>query len=147
MKTYKAEITAWDITFAVKKASRFCMIAEALRRTYPALARIEVDTATIVFTDRDCDTRYTFLTPPDAQMAILDFDHGNEVKPFILDLRKPVVERRQRAAMLPSGKPRKKVVGRRGNTLRRTLEMKQAIGRMRGFGLKMIGKGLGEKKV
>jgi hypothetical protein len=146
MKTYRTEITAWDITFAVKKSSRFCMIAESLRRTYPFLARIEVDITSIVFTDRQRKARLTFLTPPQAQMAILGFDEGNEVKPFVLDLRKPLVERRQRESVLAGGTTRKKVVGRRGSTLRRSLAMKKAIGGVRTFGSKTIGKGLGEKR-
>jgi hypothetical protein len=146
LKTYKIPVTAWDITFAEQKKSRFCMVAEALKRVYPSVRNVQIDTATVTFTDRELGKRLQFLTPPAVQMAILDFDDGNRVKPFIVDLSKPVVERALRSAKQANGKPRLKARGRRGVNLRKSLAVRKATGEDRFFGLRVIGKGLGEKK-
>ncbi len=145
-KTYKIPVTSWDVAFAERKQSRFCMIAEALKRVYPSVRNVQIDTATVTFTDRERSERLQFLTPPTAQQAILDFDDGNHIEAFTVDLRNPIVVRTLRPVKRANGKSYMKVKGRRGVNLRKSLMVRRATGEDRFFGLKVIGKGLGEKK-
>ncbi len=139
MKHYKVPITVWDVTFAEKKKSRFCMIAEAIKRVHPSIHHVQVDTATITFTDSATGKRLQYLTPPAAQMAIIQFDDGDNVEPFTLDLKNPIVERSQRVVTRAEGKTARMVRGKKGVNRRKSLGIRKATGEDRFFGLKRIG--------
>jgi hypothetical protein len=61
---------------ALASNSGGCLIADAIKEQYPAFIRVSVDMATIAFTDPERGVRYTYLTPPAAQHALLAFDQG-----------------------------------------------------------------------
>lgn len=63
---------------AVQSKSGSCLVADAMKSDYPNLSRVSVDMATIRATDSKRGVRYVWLTPPDAQMALLAFDQGWE---------------------------------------------------------------------
>lgn len=61
---------------AVQSNSGGCLIADAIKAQYPDLTNVSVDMATIRATDRKRGERFTYLTPADAQQALLWFDQG-----------------------------------------------------------------------
>lgn len=61
------------------------MIAEAVKAK--GFKNVSVDIQTIRFTDHEARERYIYLTPPKAQLAILQFDEGVKPKPFRFWLR------------------------------------------------------------
>jgi hypothetical protein len=71
---------------AMPHDSGHCMIADAVSE-HKFAKNVSVDLATIRFTDRKSGLRYAYLTPPVAQMALLNFDQGIETKPFKFQLR------------------------------------------------------------
>lgn len=81
------EVTADDIKLAKPKDSGHCMIADALGRQRPDTRHRSVDLATIRWSDPRLGKRYVALTPPVAQRALLDFDHGRRVAPFTFRIR------------------------------------------------------------
>jgi hypothetical protein len=72
------EITISDEELQTARSSNSggCLIADALKRSYPHLTHISVDMATIRVTDRDRGARFIYLTPADAQHVLLAFDQG-----------------------------------------------------------------------
>jgi hypothetical protein len=70
------EISAEQHEHAIRSNSGACLIADAIKRTYPNLSGVTVDVATIRATDRENGVRYTYLTPPAAQHVLLAFDQG-----------------------------------------------------------------------
>jgi hypothetical protein len=70
------------IESALPENSAHCMIAEGVKAAYPKARRVSVDLATIRFTDPATNTRFIYLTPRPAQLALLDFDHGDHPEPF-----------------------------------------------------------------
>lgn len=74
--TLKLEITKENYDEAVKASSGGCLVADAIKRQYPHLSRIEVDTATIRVTDKKRAERYVYLTPRTTGEYLLAFDQG-----------------------------------------------------------------------
>jgi len=64
----------WDQ--GVKSNSGACLIADALKDTYPHLSNVRVDMATVRCTDLKKGLRYIYLTTSDAQHLLLSFDQG-----------------------------------------------------------------------
>jgi hypothetical protein len=78
-------ITQKEIDTAVKGNSSHCMLADAIKRSLGG-KNVSVDLQTIRWSDPKKRERYIFLTPPQAQRAILQFDEGIAPKPFRLKL-------------------------------------------------------------
>jgi hypothetical protein len=70
------EITPQTWDRAKQASSGGCLIADALKKKYPNLSSVQVDVATITASDRGRGERYTWLTPPSAQVLLLAFDQG-----------------------------------------------------------------------
>ena len=110
------EITQELIERAVPKDSNHCMIAEAVRRAYPAARAISVDLATVRFTDPKKTLRFTYLTPRIVQAALINFDQERKPEPFSFVLRKAAQItissgprfRKARSEKLKAASPRKK---------------------------------------
>jgi hypothetical protein len=81
------EITDEILQRACRRDSKKCMIVEAIRKQIPNAANISVDLQSIRWSDRKAGLRYTYMTPPQAQDALLRFDNGAEVKPFSFKTR------------------------------------------------------------
>ncbi len=91
------------ITASMQRDSSHCMIADAIRAHIPDAAGVMVDLQTIRFTDTKKGLRYTWLTPPMAQKALINFDQGLPVDPFEFSSPKPV-QVREAAKKTPSRK-------------------------------------------
>lgn len=76
------DITQHIIDAAVPKDSGHCMVADALKAALPEATSISVDLQTIRFSDPARGLRYIYLTPPDAQEALIMFDEGHKPSPF-----------------------------------------------------------------
>jgi hypothetical protein len=87
----KLVITQELIDTSIRASSGHCMIADAVRDAVPAARNISVDLQTIRWTDPDRGVRYVYLTPPQAQLALVDFDEGNPVHPFYVTVRNAYV--------------------------------------------------------
>jgi len=92
MKTPRAprvsvEITEQVIAESKLRDSSHCMIAEAVRASYPDAQRVAVDLQTIRFTDPKRGLRFTYLTPRVGQIALIQFDQGVHPEPFSMQLR------------------------------------------------------------
>lgn len=77
-------VTPEQYESAKRSHSGACLIADAIKRDYPAYANVKVDMATIAFSDRAAGKRYTYITPERAQLALLYFDQGWQ-KPTAVD--------------------------------------------------------------
>jgi hypothetical protein len=87
------EVTEDIITNATQGDSSHCMIADAIAAQIPGAKNVSVDLATIRWSDRKKGERYVFLTPPDAQDALVRFDQGQPVEPIAFRLRAAQVTR------------------------------------------------------
>ena len=76
---------------SLERDSSHCMIAEAIRRTFPKVRRVSVDLQTIRFSDYAARKRYVYLTPRAAQMALVQFDQGSKPMPFAFRLSQPTI--------------------------------------------------------
>jgi hypothetical protein len=85
------EVTERDIERAHKNDSYRCIVAQAIARTVPDAARIEVDTQAIRFTTEG--ERRVYLTPYAVQGYVIAFDAGEPIEPFSFQLRNPVRSR------------------------------------------------------
>jgi hypothetical protein len=85
--TPRIEITQDIINGSCQKNARHCMIAQAIKKRFPQAVNVVVDLATIRWSDRQKRLRYTFLTPPKGQEALVRFDMGTWIEPFSLSLR------------------------------------------------------------
>jgi hypothetical protein len=85
--------TKADITKAVANDSTHCWIAEAIKREVPTASHVAVDLSTIRFTNPERDLRYVYLTPYQAQLALLAFDEGTPPEPFTFILKNAHVTR------------------------------------------------------
>ncbi len=81
------DITTDIIETSTVADSSHCMIAEAIRASYPNLSFISVDLQTIRASDQTAGFRYIYLTPRQAQIAIVKFDSGIKPKPFKFKLQ------------------------------------------------------------
>jgi hypothetical protein len=77
------------ITEAMPANSSKCMIAEAIKDGWPGAHHVNVDLATIRFTDGKGNRR-TYLTPGKCQIALVEFDAGIEQEEFSFSLHRPV---------------------------------------------------------
>lgn len=89
------EVTQNDIDSACKKDKKGCMIALALKRKLTAMKidyahTVEVDLASLRFTDLVNKTRYTFLQTPFGQAQLARFDRGDIIKPFEIKVSRPI---------------------------------------------------------
>jgi hypothetical protein len=75
-------VSKTDISDSVPKNSERCMIASALHRSIPNARYVSVDVASVRYSDVQTGRRHIFLTPPNAQRALLQFDKGEKVEPF-----------------------------------------------------------------
>lgn len=82
MKQLKVRVTSSNINYAKKGDSRRCMIANALQEVIPNAKFIIVDAQSIRYTDPKTHMRHVYLTPANAQRALIAFDKGATVKPF-----------------------------------------------------------------
>ena len=80
-------VTKEVIEQSEERDSSHCMIAEALRKALPEARNISVDLATIRFSDPEKRLRYIYLTPRQAQVALVLFDQGKHNDPFTIFLR------------------------------------------------------------
>ncbi len=86
----KIQVTQAIIDRAEAKDSNHCMIADAIKAARPDVKTVSVDMATIRFTDPIKRQRYVYLTPPRAQLALIEFDQGEHAEAFEVQLRTPV---------------------------------------------------------
>jgi hypothetical protein len=81
--TIHVEVTDVDIAAGSPGDSGACPIALALRRTYPSLMSVEVDT----YVQLETDINYwQYELPTDAVQFILAFDACQFVEPFAFDM-------------------------------------------------------------
>lgn len=76
------EVTKEIIEGSEQRSSSHCMLAEAVRRTYPGATSISVDLQTIRFSDSKKGYRFVYLTPRKCQVALVMFDRGLHSEPF-----------------------------------------------------------------
>lgn len=81
---FRREITVTQehIDAAMPLDSHACMIAEAIKAALPEAKNVQVDIATLRWTDTIKHRRIICLTPREAQHGLVCFDRGIEVKPF-----------------------------------------------------------------
>jgi len=82
LKTLQLNVTQKQIDEAMKRDSKHCIVADAVKAKWPQAQYVHADISTIRFTVGE--RRYWFVTPPKAQLAIQQFDAGLKVKPFTL---------------------------------------------------------------
>lgn len=88
----KFEITSENYETAVQASSGGCLFADAIKRRYPHLSKIEVDAATTRVTDRKRGERYVYLTPRAIGEFLCAFDQGwrEESLPKTFIIKQPV---------------------------------------------------------
>jgi hypothetical protein len=91
------------IDHSMRRDSAHCMISEALRQLLPTATGLSVDLATIRLTDPAKKLRYVYLTPRQAQIALIDYDRGINPKPFAFRLHRAVQVTRGRAVAVAAG--------------------------------------------
>jgi hypothetical protein len=82
-------VTTKQIEAALPADSAHCMIADAIKIAVPRAKAVNVDLASIRWTDPVENKRFLYLTPPSVQFALLQFDNGVKPKPFRFVLRAP----------------------------------------------------------
>jgi hypothetical protein len=88
----KISVSKKHIENGVIKDSHHCMIADAIKERHPKAQYVLVDLQSIRWSDPDKGERYTYLTPPLAQSALLRFDQGDKaIDPFAFTLKQPTV--------------------------------------------------------
>jgi hypothetical protein len=75
-------ISAETIRNSTMRESSHCMIAEAIKAQVPNTQNVTVDLSSIRWTDPKAGLRYVYLTPRNAQVALMYFDIGVEPRPF-----------------------------------------------------------------
>lgn len=78
----KIDVTPEIVQRSTTADSRKCMIAEAVKTSFPNARSVSVDLQTIRFTDPSTHLRFIYLTPRVAQHQLLNFDQGFPVTPF-----------------------------------------------------------------
>lgn len=89
--TKQIRVKEKHIQQAVKRDSRHCMIADAIKAQIPDAKYILVDVQSIRWSDLKKGERYQYFTPTQAQQAILKFDQGKPVEPFTFQLIRGIV--------------------------------------------------------
>lgn len=119
MKKITVNVTKNEIDNAVRSDSHHCMIADAIQREIPSAKYIMVDLQSIRFSNVKNGMRYIYMTPPIAQKAIIDFDHGKAtLAPFkftmnsgysrVMRVRQGDFEENRKATKQPKRKNQKK---------------------------------------
>ena len=83
----KIDVTPDIVQRSTTADSRKCMIAEAVKFSFPSARSVSVDLQTIRFTDPSTHLRYIYLTPRVAQHQLLNFDQGFPITPFAATLK------------------------------------------------------------
>jgi hypothetical protein len=86
MWNIKVNVTADHIANACRTDSHHCMVADAIHERLTWATYVQVDTQSVRFNNRQQGKRYIYLTPPEAQRAIVLFDQGVKIKPFSFTL-------------------------------------------------------------
>lgn len=86
-------VTEEVIGRAVRADSTACMIADAIKEQVPGARSVSVDLQSIRWTDPTKGLRYIYLTPSNAQGALIMFDQGMAMEPFTVRLRSAHVTR------------------------------------------------------
>ncbi len=86
MWNIKVEVTQEHINNACRKNSHHCMVSDAVHDRLRWATFVQTDTQSIRFNNSKQGKRYIYLTPPEAQRAIVLFDQGIKVKPFSFTL-------------------------------------------------------------
>jgi hypothetical protein len=101
----RIEVSEEIIDSAERRNSGHCMIADAIKASMPDVRMISVDLQTIRWSDHKAGRRFTYLTPRQAQVALVKFDQGLHTEPFAFSVRSgqsmPINEKKghERAAM------------------------------------------------
>jgi hypothetical protein len=110
-----------DIDRAVRRDSSHCMFAEAIRATLPWASRVAVDLQSIRFSDPRNRVRYIYLTPRPVQIALIQFDRGENPKPLTFELvNGQVTAMRDRS-------PDEQEYDRKRMKIQRSLEVKRLV--------------------
>jgi hypothetical protein len=96
------------IDHSIPRSSSHCMIAETIRRLLPDATGVAVDLSTIRWTDPRKALRYVYLTPREAQVALIDYDRGNSIQPFAFKLHRAVQVTRGNSVRARAWRERKK---------------------------------------
>jgi hypothetical protein len=86
-KGVRIDVSQETIDQATRADSSHCMIADAIKEQVPGATTVSVDLQTIRWSDRKKGVRYVYLTPAEAQVALIKFDQGVEQAPFTFRLR------------------------------------------------------------
>jgi hypothetical protein len=76
------EVTQELIDNATKSDSGRCMIADAIKATFPTFKSVLVDLQSIRFSDPKTQTRRVYWTTRQCQQALVDFDDDLDIEPF-----------------------------------------------------------------
>lgn len=95
IKRLHVVVTQKEIDQAKHAKSDHCMIQHSLKRMRPEFEKIWVDKNQVRFTDPKANVIYTFQMAPRGRVMILKWDAGEEVKPFDVWLRNPIVRERK----------------------------------------------------
>ena len=82
------------------------MIADAIHACNPNAQYVTVDLQSIQWSDKVSGYRFVALTPPIAQVKLLDFDTGKKVKPFMFTAHSVTERKMGWRAQHPNAKPR-----------------------------------------
>jgi hypothetical protein len=139
LKRLHVVVTQKEIDQAKRAKSDGCMIQDSLKRMRPGFQKIWVDKNQVRFTDPAANVIYTFQMAPMGRVMILKWDAGEEIEPFDIWLRNPIVRERQlvRGHMRP--KPSEDSVGEHLGPVPqpKTKEARKQTGRDRVFGQKL----------
>jgi len=129
----KIHTTRKHIETAIERDSHHCMIADAVKSRNDDASYIAVDLQSIKFTSKKTGERFTFLTPPKAQMNIIRFDQGKkDIEPFNFELNTPVIVRnKSRNARNNKARSHKRKYTKSGNN------KGKVVMRERKFGIRM----------
>ncbi len=85
----KINVTREIIDNSIKGSSSHCMIADAIKEHLDWAKSVSVDLQSIRMSNSKKRERLFYITPRKAQMAIIAFDQGEVVEPFIITLSTP----------------------------------------------------------
>lgn len=148
---FTIEVTDEIIADGVERNSSHCVVAEAVKASYPDAKRVSVDLQTIRFSDYTKGLRYTYLTPRAAQVALVQFDQGIKPEPFKFQLRTGQVTKagsgtggfkRERESVPSKAKMKTETTGGGGGEVPTKVggrtPPRAALGNRRSFGLRSL---------
>ncbi len=140
MWNIRVPVTQDHIDRVVQTDSHHCMIADAIHNRLGWATFVMVDTQSIRFNNLKQHKRYIYLTPPDAQKAIILFDQGIKVKPFAFTLSRGFLQQvktvRERGR--DRGKNRRTTKARRARRAAGRTAPKSIPSMYREFGLRAL---------